>query len=181
MKVRNGKKTICIMLLLICVSGGCASHRYVVTEPLTTQLRQYSILEIRDFTSYISGKEAEAVAGDIPDMLLDALAQHNELQTENRLFSEVTRSTNQRDNVLIVEGTLLSYEKGSRAKRYFIGFGAGKAYSTVQCTFIDKATGRQVLKANFDGELSIGILGGDAKRSYEGVVEAIVDYFSDNY
>lgn len=131
--------------------------------------------------SYVSGNEAEAVASDIPDMLLDALAQHNKSHPESRLFSEVTRFTGQSDNVLVVKGTLLSYEKGSRAKRYFIGFGAGKAYSTVQCTLIDKATGRQVLKANFDGELSLGVFGGEAKRAYEGVVKAIVDYFSDNY
>ncbi len=77
--------------------------------------------------------------------------------------------------------TLLSYEKGSRAKRYFIGFGAGKAYSTVKCEFIDKSTGEQVLEATFDGELSLGVFGGEAKRAYEGVVKAIVDYFNDNY
>ena len=97
------------------------------------------------------------------------------------LFSEATRSTGKSEGVLVVKGTLLSYEKGSRAKRYFIGFGAGKAFSTVKCVFIDKSTGEQVLEATFDGELSLGVFGGEAKRAYEGVVKAIVDYFNDNY
>ncbi len=47
--------------------------------------------------------------------------------------------------------------------------------------FVDKSTGEQVLEATFDGELSIGIFGGEAKRAYEGVVKAMVDYFNDNY
>jgi hypothetical protein len=180
MKVRDKVTVVCIIAVL-CVFSGCASHRYVVTMPLKTQLREYSMLEIKDFESYVTGGEAEGVAKEIPDMLLDAITKHNELYPEKRLFSEASRSTNKSDGVLVVKGTLLSYEKGSRAKRYFIGFGAGKAYSTVKCTFIDKSTGEQVLEATFDGELSIGVFGGEAKRAYEGVVKAIVDYFNDNY
>ncbi len=180
MKLKD-KVSAVYILLVLCVVCGCASHRYVVTMPLKTQLRNYSTLEVKDFESYVTGSDAEAVAKEVPDMLLDAITKHNELYPEKRLFSEATRSTNKSDGVLVVKGTLLSYEKGSRAKRYFIGFGAGKAYSTVKCTFIDKSTGEQVLEATFDGELSIGIFGGEAKRAYEGVVKAIVDYFNDNF
>ena len=180
MKVRDKVNIVCIIVAL-CIFSGCASHRYVVTMPLKTQLRNYSILEVKDFESYITGSEAEAVAKEIPDILLDAIAKHNELHPDRRLFSEATRSTSKSEGVLVVKGTLLSYEKGSRAKRYFIGFGAGKAFSTVKCAFIDKSTGEQVLEATFDGELSLGVFGGEAKRAYEGVVKAIVDYFNDNY
>jgi len=180
MKVRDKVNVVCIIAVL-CIFSGCASHRYVVTEPLKAPLRKYNILEIKDFASNITGSEAETVAKEIPDILIDAITKHNELHPDRRLFSEATRSTSKSDGVLVVKGTLLSYEKGSRAKRYFIGFGAGKAYSTVKCTFIDKSSGEQVLEATFDGELSLGIFGGEAKRSYEGVVKAIVDYFNDNY
>ena len=180
MKVRDKVNVVCAIAIL-CVFSGCASHRYIVTVPLKTQLREYSILEIKDFESYVAGSEAEDVAKEIPDILLDAITKHNELNPDKRLFSEATRSTSESNGVLIVKGTLLSYEKGSRAKRYFIGFGAGKAYSTVKCAFIDKFTGEQVLEATFDGELSLGVFGGEAKRAYEGVVKAIVDYFNDNY
>jgi hypothetical protein len=84
--------------------------------PLKTQLREYSMLEIEDFVSNVTGSEAEAVAKEIPDILLDAITKHNELHPDRRLFSEATRSTSKSDGVLVVKGTLLSYEKGSRAR-----------------------------------------------------------------
>ncbi len=180
MKVRDKVNVICIIAVL-CVFSGCASHRYAVTIPANTQLRKYSVLEIKDFASNVSGSEAETVAEQIPDILLDAIAKHNNSHPDRRLFSKATRLTSKSDGVLVVKGTLLSYEKGSRVKRYFIGFGAGKAYSTVKCAFIDKSTGELVLEATFDGELSLGVFGGEAKRTYEGVVKAMIDYFNDNY
>jgi hypothetical protein len=75
-----------------------------------------------------------------------------------------------------LNGTVISYEKGSRAKRYFIGFGAGKAFCTIQAVFTDRATNEVVLKANFDGELSSSFFGGSADEAVQGVVTAFIDY-----
>ncbi len=76
----------------------------------------------------------------------------------------------------------MGYEKGSRAKRYFFNcFGLGKAYTTLQCSFIEKATGQQVLKADFEGELFVGFFGGTAEGAQEAVVEAIIEYIKKLY
>ena len=83
MKVRDKVNIVCIIVVL-CIFSGCASHRYVVTMPLKTQLRNYSILEVEDFESYVTGSEAEAVAKEIPDILLDAITKHNELHPDRR-------------------------------------------------------------------------------------------------
>jgi len=56
MKVRDKVNVVCIIAVL-CVFSGCASHRYVVTMPLKTQLREYSMLEIEDFVSNVTGSE----------------------------------------------------------------------------------------------------------------------------
>ncbi|MDT2078844.1 MAG: DUF4410 domain-containing protein, partial [Planktomarina sp.] len=61
---------------------------------------------------------------------------------------------------LVAQCTLISHEKGNRAARYFVGFGAGNAYSTVKCEFIDKMSSAMISEATFDGELGIGVFGG---------------------
>ena len=82
---------------------------------------------------------------------------------------------------LLLDGTVISFEKGSRAKRYFIGFGAGKAYCTIQAVFTDKVTGEEVLRTNFDGELSMSLFGGSPQEAVDAVVRAFIDYFDDYF
>ena len=96
-------------------------------------------------------------------------------------FSEIVRSTDKVDSVLVLDGKVISFDKGSRAKRYWIGFGAGKAYCTIQATFTNKETGAEVLKTNFDGELAMGFFGGDEQEAVDAVVESFIDYFADYF
>lgn len=93
----------------------------------------------------------------------------------------MVRETDQIDGVLVLDGIIISYEKGSRAKRYFIGFGSGKAYCTIQSVFTDKKTTEQILKLNFDGELSMGLFGGSVEQAVFEVVKAYLDYFDDYF
>lgn len=160
---------------------GCASHRYVIVEPQSTSLKEFSVLEVKEFESNLKEEAALDVASKLPEMIINGINEYNASHPDAKLFSEVTKETDRIEDVLAVEGLLLSYEKGSRAKRYWIGFGSGKAYCTVQCTFIDKRTNKEILKANFEGELMGGIFGGDSEESAEGVVKAIIDYLEKHY
>lgn len=105
--------------------------------------------------------------------------EHREQNPENITYSAVTLDTDQAAGVLLMQGTVISYEEGSRAKRYWIGFGAGKAYCTIQVVFIDKETGEELSRTNFDGELGMGLFGGDADEAVDGVVEAFIDYMQE--
>ena len=62
-------------------------------------------------------------------------------------------------------GTVTKYKPGSRAKRYFIGFGAGQTKVVAHVNFIDKATGNVLYERDVDGKIAIGIFGGDSKTS----------------
>lgn len=160
-----------ILFLLI----GCSSHRATVVEPFqNSRLSDFGVLEIPNFETTVTGELDQEVLTEIPNQTMQKLQ-------EEGFYREVTRNTEQNDDVLVMEGMVISYEKGSRAKRYLIGLGSGKAYCTVQCTFKNKATGQTLAKVNFDGELSGGFFGGGAKGTAEGVVSAIVDYFKQNY
>ena len=62
-----------------------------------------------------------------------------------------------------------------------IGMGAGKAYCTVMISFVDKATGEEIGRMNFEGELVGGFYGGDKSEAAKGVVKAIMQYLKSSH
>lgn len=170
-----------ISVAVVLLVSGCASHRYTVLEPRKKELSDYRILEIRDFKCNLGDKESKALAEQFADQLYQNIMKDRKEHPDEVIFDDVVRKTDKVDGVLVLDGTLISYEKGSRAKRYFIGFGSGKSFCTIQSIFTDKKTSEQILKLNFDGELSMGIFGGSADEAVQGVVEAYLDYFDDYF
>ena len=177
------KRTIIIGLLVTAflVFNACSSHRYTVVEPRKKEFTDYHILEIRDFKSNLGDSESKELAARFADRLHQNIMKDRLEHPDEVIFDDVVRQTNKTEGVLLLDGTLISFEKGSRAKRYFIGFGSGKAYCTIQSVFTDKTTNEPVMKLNFDGELSMGIFGGSVDEAVQGVVEAYLDYFNDYF
>ncbi|HEX8649937.1 MAG TPA: DUF4410 domain-containing protein [Pyrinomonadaceae bacterium] len=70
-------------------------------------------------------------------------------------------------------GTVTEYKAGSRAKRYLIGFGAGKTKVVAHVKFIDKATGNVLLERDVDGKVVLGLFGGKSKTSLRDVGKEI--------
>jgi hypothetical protein len=177
------KRTIIFGLLMAAflVFNACSSHRYTVVEPRKKELTDYRILEIKDFKSNLVDSESKELAERFADRLHQNVMKDRQEHPEEVIFDDVVRQTNKTEGVLLLDGTLISFEKGSRAKRYFIGFGAGKAYCTIQSVFTDKTTNETILKLNFDGELSMGLFGGSMDEAVQGVVEAYLDYFDDYF
>lgn len=164
--------------LLIIVMGvtGCASHRYTVVEPPSKSLTDYSVLEIPEFKSNLNDAGSEELARRFAGRLHRAIMEHRDENPQDVVYEEVTLYTDKSEGVLQMQGTVISYEEGSRAKRYWIGFGSGKAYCTIQAVFINKETGEELSRTNFDGELAMGLFGGDADEAVDGVVNAFIDY-----
>jgi len=177
------KRTIIIGLLVAAflLVSACSSHRYTVVEPKKKELTEYRVLEIRDFKSNLVDSESKELAARFADRLHQNIMKDRQEHPDEVIFDDVVRGINKTEGVLLLDGTIISFEKGSRAKRYFIGFGSGKAYCTIQSIFTDKATNEQILKLNFDGELSMGIFGGSVDEAVQGVVEAYLDYFDDYF
>lgn len=166
-----------LLALLAVTVSGCGSSRYTMIEPPKKSVTDFEVLEIRDFTSALSDEDSRNLAGRFANQLHAAVLKDREKKPDQTVFKEVVRSTDRSDKVLVLDGVVVSFEKGSRAKRYFIGFGAGKAFCTIQSTFTDKTTGEVVIKANFDGELSMSFFGGSAEEAVDSVVKAYIEYF----
>jgi hypothetical protein len=65
------------------------------------------------------------------------------------------------------------YKAGSRAKRYLIGFGAGKTKVVADVKFIDMQTQQVVFEKQVDGKVMIGVLGGDSMGAANGLAKEI--------
>ena len=169
------------VVLLVFILSACASSRYTVLEPAKEPLTNFEILEIRDFTSNLSSEDSINLANRFADQLHLAIHDERKKNSGESIFRDVVRGSDNGGSVLVLDGVVISFEKGSRAKRYFIGFGAGKAYCTIQATFTNKETGEVVLKANFDGELSMSFFGGSPEEAVTSVVKAFVEYFDDYF
>ena len=163
------RSVVIAFVSLALFAGGCASQRYTVIEPPSQPLADYATLEIRDFKSNLNDEESMELASNFADTLYEAVLKDRKDNPGESIFQEVVRTSDSSGRVLILDGTIISFEKGSQAKRYWIGFGSGKAYITIQSTFTDKETEELVLKTNFDGELSGGLFGG----SFEETIDAV--------
>ncbi len=170
-----------LIALLAATVSGCASSRYTVLEPPNQPISNFDVLEIRDFTSVLTDEDSLDMANRFADQLHAAVMTDREQNPGESVFEEVVRQSDRSERVLVLDGRVVSFEQGSRAKRYFIGFGAGKAYCTIQAVFTDKATGEEVLRTNFDGELSMSLFGGSPEEAVDAVVRAFIDYFTDYF
>lgn len=167
--------TCMLMLFVIGSISGCF-HRYTVVEPPTKSLTDYSVLEISEFKTDLNDAKSRGLANRFAYRLNWALMNHREKNPEDIIYEEVTLNTDKTKGVLLMQGTIIRYEEGSRAKRYWIGLGAGKAHCTIQVIFFNKETGEELSRANFDGMIVMGVFGGDAVEAVDGVVDAFIDY-----
>ena len=166
------KKFVLFALFLV-AAAACSSRRVSVITPATQPLSSFSILEVAEIDSNVPGVEPEVAINMRQDLVRQI--------SETRRFRSVTQQTEEAEGVLRLEGLILSYEKGSRAKRYVIGFGTGKSYMTLRVVMINKANGEKVFEGDFEGEISGGLLGGSSRSTENAVVDEVGDYFKERF
>lgn len=169
-----------ISLVIIFLSG-CASSHYSVLQAPSQPIYNFNKLEIAEFKSNLKDEVSIDLADRFAGRLYRAIMKERELHPDESIFDEVVLETDDEEGVLLLSGTVISFEEGSRAARYFIGFGAGKAYCTIQAVFTNKATGEEIIRTNFDGELSMGLFGGSPEEAVDAVVKAFITYFDDYF
>lgn len=87
------------------------------------------------------------------------------------VFKEVRAGrTNATSKTLLVTLQVKFFKRGSRAKRYLVGWGAGKSALDGDLIFTDKETGKVVYTAQVSHETTGGIFGGS---SFDGVGDQV--------
>jgi len=75
--------------------------------------------------------------------------------------------------LLQLAGTITEFDKGNRAARYFVGFGAGRSKIQARVRFTDGATGAVVFEDDVDGKVVMGTFGGDSKGATRGLAKEV--------
>ncbi len=178
------KKAMSLALVLILVAA--ASLVYANETPLpkpgilneesvatSQRLSTYDTLVIRDFSmegvvyDNIDEEEKPKVEALKP-LIVKNLSLSIEAEMKKRkLFKNVAVNGDAVGNAVILEGKFSELNGGSRALRFWVGFGAGKTYIKVQGRLVDALTGREL--ASF----------GDRETGYKGVasMESFEDLF----
>ncbi len=78
--------------------------------------------------------------------------------------------------VIVLFSEVITFNKGSRAKRYTLGGGTGRAEMRANCFLVDKKTGKQLYNFQTFGETNWGMFGGGADKTLKGMANRIVDF-----
>jgi len=111
-----------------------------------------------------------------PDYLVTMMEELVTQLKETKKFQEVLREGEKPDNAeaptLRLTGTVTEYRKGSRAKRYLVGFGAGKTKIVAHIQFSDPAVG-VLYEDDVDGKVVMGGMGGESVGATRGLAKEV--------
>ena len=108
-------------------------------------------------------------------MMDEIVSELQNLKKFGQVFRAGEAQTDTAAATLRLEGTVTEFKKGSQAKRYLIGFGAGKTKVLAHVKFIDKSTGNVVFEKDVDGKVVLGLFGGQSKTSLRDVGKEIAE------
>jgi len=99
---------------------------------------------VKEVLADVGSPLAEALRNNLPGKSVETLA--GEAPSEK--------------GVLVLRGKVLEMDPGSRAARYWGGFGAGAARTKLQCELVDAASGQVLLRFTQERRSGVGVGGG---------------------
>jgi hypothetical protein len=142
----------------------CAAFGQAVTK------QPYKVVEVEKFTVRQGVEFSEK---DVDELLKATVAN---FRASNRFDAVVLagETTNATGPKVHISGEVVKYVKGSQAKRYLIGMGAGKTKIIVDVKLTDPSTGEVVFNQTVDGDITWGLFGGDSDKAKGGVADEII-------
>lgn len=175
------RRTLLVSLLAVALSftHAAAQGKKAAVADNNPDRGKYQIAEVASFTAQSDVKMTPEELKALTDTVV------KELQ-DTKKFKQVVREGEAPSDAsapaMKITGTVVKYKAGSRAKRYFVGFGAGKTKVIATVRFIDKETGRVLREFTADGDVFMGVFGGSsggAKSELAGQIAKVVkkEYF----
>lgn len=154
----------------------------------TKKLSAYEVLEIGSFLV----QSEDALDPEHLYAIFHDLAKQLDERTEFATFvTNYTQGPSERwsENAtpdpdaptLVLTGVITEYEKGSQAKRYLVGFGAGKTRAYCLFRLVDKKTGEVVFERMENGSVSGGFFGGSSSGAMKEIGEDIAKAIDKNW
>jgi len=153
---------------LFVVLLGCTSIFAQTAKGTDTLKNKYQNIEIVRFDI----KDGVNFSPESRDVVMAQLVEELKQLKKFKQVSSVGQTISQGPTVRL-SGTITKYKAGSRAKRYFIGLGAGATKVTAHIKFVDAATGNVLLEKDTNGTVWIGFFGGESSGATRGLARAV--------
>lgn len=168
------------MLALVCfasfsVAGDKPLPRPKALSEETIYLTQkisgnYDTLLIKEFSSEgvvytsVNDEEKAKILLMLPRLKSNITLSLEEQLKKQNIFKEIVKGEAPAGKVVILEGSFSEFNAGNRAVKYFVGFGAGKAFIKFRGKLTDGATGKEL--AAFE-DRETGYRGAMTQESFE--------------
>jgi hypothetical protein len=118
---------------------------------MTSQrLSAYDTIVIKDFSmeevvyDRIDDEERPKVEAMKPLIVKNLTLSIEAEMKKRKLFKNVIENGDVKEKAVIIEGSFTEFNGGSRALRFWVGFGAGKTYLSVKGRLIDAQSGKEL-------------------------------------
>jgi hypothetical protein len=142
---------LAVLLVALVLVLGCA--KYKITQGLSEPLGTAPVCQIGQITESLP---ADLEPENLPPMEdIDKFIVYLKEELDNKnIFQRVGQM--EPNPTYEVTGNILSYNRGSGAVRFLIGFGLGSAKLTIEMKLRNTATGEVVFAGNFSQSVSSG-------------------------
>ncbi len=115
----------------------------------------FTAVEVENFENPSYETKEPMPDGWIPIIREDIVQQIIRLHQFKRVmdFEDPQAPDPDKERVLVIRGKITEFTHGSAAKRYLVGFGAGKGKIEAMCEFVDKETGETIWQRKADGRV----------------------------
>ena len=178
------------LIALSLALGGCGAMQTTAHEPLGAgglkptaedkdaglvgiapgfQLKDYSVVVVREFKvtePEVNDEDDRKLVAEMPSFLQGELVRR---LRESGLFTRIVNAnetdyTSGTEKALLLEGEITRLAPGSRALRYWVGFGAGRSKAQAETRFVDAQSGQPVLVIADRRVAAYGVFGGDSRE-----------------
>ena len=137
-------------------------HNLLIWQDPSVDLRKYSSVNVADF-----GKRL------LPEQT--AFSYTPFIRSFNRNFQDSLGLTQEESSTaLLIEGEMVECNPGSRATRYLVGFGAGKAAGAVACEVYEPGKSRPSMRIYVRDRASMGMFGGNSVAMLNHIFDQVV-------
>ena len=166
-----------MLLLLVLTLYGCGAA-HVRTDMESTDLHQYEnvfISEVRVYSEEDGAEQNEKLQAEMKGWEVFARGELENYVNDSH-YQLVSQAPASIDKALILDLEIkMTY--GSRALRYWVGFGAGKGSVASVLMVTDSQTGEDKFRAAADSDMTMGAFGGDMEAVLKKNVRALVDQY----
>ncbi len=172
------KKLLCVTFIVCALFvSGCASS-YMNIKPSTTSLSNYGTITMDTIDVENYWKENPRLENDEKWQYQVNRASTHIQEKVNSYFRQKWSSYG--SHKLAVRAMLFIFNPGSKAARYWGGFGAGKGKIGYHVKLVDTDTDETIAEFDAYGTVVGGMFGGDIGTAYDKAAGAIIKYMIAN-